>query len=73
MNVCVNAQHIRAEALIEDMPADAFPAPSWGPGDNPRTAGGKYLETHPEFEIDLSIDQELMITVAPHGFLKRHK
>jgi cephalosporin hydroxylase len=33
----------------------------------------KYLETHPEFEIDRAIDQKLMITVAPDGFLKRHR
>lgn len=61
------------DTLIEDMPADAYPDRSWGPGDNPKTAVWKYLETHPEFEIDRSIDQKLMITVAPDGFLKRHR
>lgn len=61
------------DTLIEDMPADAYPDRSWGPGDNPKTAVWKYLETHPEFEIDRSIDQKLMITVAADGFLKRHR
>ncbi|WP_083539898.1 cephalosporin hydroxylase family protein [Rhizobium tibeticum] len=61
------------DTLIEDMPADAYPDRSWGPGDNPKTAVWTYLETHPEFEIDRSIDQKLMITVAPDGFLKRHR
>lgn len=61
------------DTLIEDMPEDAYPDRSWGPGDNPKTAVWKYLETHPELEIDRAIDQKLMITVAPDGFLKRHR
>lgn len=61
------------DTLIEDMPAEAYPDRPWGKGDNPKTAVWKYLESHPEFEIDRSIDQKLMITVAPDGFLKRNK
>lgn len=59
------------DTLIEDMPEDAYPDRPWGPGDNPKTAVWKYVEKHPEFEIDRSIDQKLMITVAPDGFLRR--
>ena len=59
------------DTLIEDMPEDAYPDRPWGPGDNPKTAVWKYVDAHPEFEIDRSIDQKLMITVAPDGFLKR--
>jgi len=43
----------------------------WGPGDNPKTAVWEYLKTHPEFEIDKSIQNKLLITVAPDGYLKR--
>ncbi|WP_081599337.1 CmcI family methyltransferase [Prochlorothrix hollandica] len=32
-----------------------------------------YLKTHPEFEIDKSIQHKLLITVAPDGYLKRVK
>lgn len=59
------------DTLIEDMPADMFTDRPWGPGDNPKTAVWEYLKTHPEFEIDKTIENKLLITVAPDGFLKR--
>jgi len=59
------------DTIVEDMPADMFPDRPWGPGDNPKTAVWKYLKTHPEFEIDRSIQNKLLITVAPDGWLKR--
>jgi cephalosporin hydroxylase len=59
------------DTLIEDMPADSYPDRSWGPGNNPKTAVWEYLKTHPEFEIDKSIQNKLLITVAPDGYLKR--
>jgi len=59
------------DTLIEDMPADMFPDRPWGPGNNPKTAVWEYIKTHPEFEIDKSIQHKLLITVAPDGFLKR--
>jgi cephalosporin hydroxylase len=59
------------DTLIEDMPDDMFPNRSWGPGDNPKTAVWEYLKTHAEFEIDKSIQNKLLITVAPDGYLKR--
>ena len=31
----------------------------------------EYLKEHPEFEIDKSIQNKLLITVAPDGYLKR--
>jgi len=59
------------DTLIEDMPADMFPDLPLGPGDNPKTAVWEYLKTHPEFEIDKSIEHKLLITVAPDGYLKK--
>jgi cephalosporin hydroxylase len=59
------------DTIIEDMPADMFPDRPWGPGNNPKTAVWEYLKDHPEFEIDKSIEHKLLITAAPHGFLKR--
>jgi len=59
------------DTIVEDMPADMFPDRPWGPGDNPKTAVWEYLKTHPEFEIDKSIQHKLLITVAPDGWLKR--
>ena len=59
------------DTIIEDMPADMFPDRPWAPGNNPKTAVWEYLKTHPEFEIDKSIQHKLLITVAPDGYLKR--
>jgi len=59
------------DTIVEDMPAYMFPDRPWGPGDNPKTAVWEYLKTHPEFEIDESIQNKLLITVAPDGYLRR--
>ena len=59
------------DTVVEDMPKELFPDRPWGPGDNPKTAVWEYLKTHPEFEIDKSIQHKLLITVAPDGYLKR--
>lgn len=59
------------DTMIEDMPAGSYHDRPWDKGDNPKTAVWKYLKTHPEFEIDKSIQHKLLITVAPDGFLRR--
>lgn len=59
------------DTLIEDMPKKCYPDRSWGPGDNPKTAVWEYLKENPSFEIDKSIQNKLLITVAPDGYLKR--
>nr|MBC8283649.1 cephalosporin hydroxylase family protein [Nitrospinota bacterium] len=61
------------DTLIEDMPEEMFSDRPWGPGNNPKTAVWEYLKCHPEFEIDNSIQDKLLITVAPDGFLKKTK
>ena len=59
------------DTLIEDMGGETYPDRPWGPGDNPKTAVWEYLKTHSEFEIDKNIQNKLLITVAPDGYLKR--
>lgn len=61
------------DTIVEDLPVGMYPDRTWGPGDNPKTAVWEYLKTHSEFEIDKSIQNKLLITVAPDGFLKRVK
>lgn len=61
------------DTLVEDMSADSYPDRPWGHGDNPKTAVWEYLKSHSEFEIDKSIQNKLLITVAPDGYLKRLK
>lgn len=59
------------DTVIEDLPSEMFRHRPWGPGDNPKTAVWEYLKAHPEFEIDETIHNKLLITVAPEGYLKR--
>jgi cephalosporin hydroxylase len=59
------------DTIIEDLPANMYPDRPWGPGNNPKTAVREFLATHPEFVTDHSIQNKLLITVAPDGFLKR--
>jgi len=59
------------DTIIEDLPDDMFSDRPWGVGNNPKTAVWEYLKTHPEFEIDKTIQHKLLITVAPDGYLKR--
>ena len=61
------------DTLIEDMPEDMYPDRDWGPGNNPKTAVKEYIQNNKNFEIDTDIDNKLLISVAPEGYLKRVK
>jgi cephalosporin hydroxylase len=58
------------DTVIEDMHADAFPDRPWGKGDNPKTAVWAFLESNPRFRIDRTIQDKLLLTVAPDGYLE---
>ncbi|MDP2266689.1 cephalosporin hydroxylase family protein [Thiobacillus sp.] len=58
------------DTVIEDMPEDAFPDRPWGKGDNPKTAVWEFLESNDRFEINREIQDKLLLTVAPDGYLK---
>lgn len=57
--------------IIEELPEDSFPNRPWGHGNNPKTAVREFLKSHPEFSIDKSIDNKLLISTAHEGYLKR--
>jgi len=61
------------DTLIEDMPADMFSNRPWGKGNNPKTAVWEFLKKNDNFLIDKSIENKLLITVAPDGYLKKVK
>jgi cephalosporin hydroxylase len=73
------------DTVIEDMPYEMFPDRPWGRGNNPKTAVWEYLNRLQSegrkavdgntlnFEIDKTIENKLLITVAPDGYLKRVK
>jgi cephalosporin hydroxylase len=62
------------DTAVEDVPEDfSWNGRPWGKGNNPKTAVWEFLKTHDEFEIDTSIHNKLLITVAPDGYLKKIK
>lgn len=61
------------DTAIEDMPDNSFPNRPWDKGNNPKTAVWEYLKECDNFEIDKDIENKILITVAPDGYLKRMK
>lgn len=58
------------DTVVEHMPPDSFPDRPWGKGDNPMTAVGEFLALNPRFEVDREIDDKLLVSVAPGGYLR---
>ncbi len=69
--VSIGSYCVVSDTGIEYLSKDMIEDRPWGPGNNPMTAVWEFLKTHPEFEIDTSIEQKLLITSAPNGYLKR--
>lgn len=59
------------DSFVEDMPPKFFSDRPWDVGNNPRTALREFLTEDESFEIDKTIDDKLLVTVAPDGFLRR--
>jgi len=58
------------DTVIEDMPENFFKNRPWGKGNNPKTSVWEFLKRTNRFEIDKEIEDKLLITVAPDGYLK---
>jgi cephalosporin hydroxylase len=71
------------DTVIEDLPDDMFPDRSWKKGNSPKSAVREYLKRIQEsgrtamdggslhFEVDKVMENKLLVTVAPDGYLKR--
>jgi len=68
--VTKNSYLVVFDTIIEDMPPDFFPDRPWGKGNSPRTAVWEFLNKTDRFIIDKEIENKLLVTVAPDGFLK---
>ncbi|NLD50135.1 MAG: cephalosporin hydroxylase [Clostridiaceae bacterium] len=58
------------DTIVEDLPDDFFPDRPWGKGNNPKTAVWEFLKSNNRFEIDHNLENKLLITAAPDGYLK---
>jgi len=73
--VSLNSYIIVYDTIVEKLPQNYLPGHErpWGIGDNPMTAMHTFIKNNPQFEIDKSINNKLLISVAPDGYLKRIK
>ena len=72
--VSLRSYIVAFDTIVENLPEGYFSQKRpWGISNNPRTAVDEFLETNRNFEIDTSIDNKLLISVAPRGYLKRIK
>jgi len=58
------------DTVIEDMPAGYFRDRPWDRGNSPRTAVEAFLRSNDRFTVDTEIDEKLLISVAPGGYLR---
>lgn len=59
------------DTIVENLAEGDFNDRPWRVGNNPKTAVTEFLRSNSDFEIDSAIDNKLMISVAPEGYLKR--
>lgn len=73
--VSVGSYIVVYDTIVENLPQDYMPGliRPWGIGNNPMTALHTFIGDNPQFIIDKSINNKLLISVAPDGYLKRIK
>ena len=60
-----------ADTIVEYVPPQQHRPRSWGQGNNPATALDAFLALNDGFERDGAINDKLLLTYSPGGFLRR--
>lgn len=71
--VTLNSYLVVFDTIVEFLPKGFFSDRPWSVGDNPRTAITEFLKKRDDFVIQKQIDNKLLVSVAPDGYLKRVK
>jgi len=58
------------DTIIENLPTEYSADRPWGKGNNPKTAVRQFLKGNDRFTIDKEIENKLLITMCPDGYLK---
>lgn len=69
--VTIGSYCVVFDTVIEDLPSNSFPNRPWSHGNNPKTAARNFLSSNPNFIVDKHIDNKLLLSVAPEGYLRR--
>jgi cephalosporin hydroxylase len=72
--VSVDSYCVVFDTIVENLPSDYMPGGrAWNPGNSPMSAVREFLSINEHYVINHEIDNKLLISVAPSGFLKRIK
>lgn len=73
--VSINSYLVVFDTIVEHLPSNYLPHHKrpWDIGNNPLTAVREFLKENNSFQIDNTINNKLLISVAPDGYLKRTK
>lgn len=58
------------DTIVNDIPEQKHRTRPWGPGNNPKTALNEFLQGNDRFEVDGPLDNRLLFTCNPGGYLK---
>ncbi|MEO0250375.1 MAG: CmcI family methyltransferase [candidate division WOR-3 bacterium] len=58
------------DTIVEEIPVQEHRPRPWGPGHNPMTAVRQFLTENSRFEADRSMDDKLLFTCNPGGYLR---
>jgi cephalosporin hydroxylase len=62
------------DTIVEFLPENYLPGGRpWNPVNNPMTAVKEFISTTDNFLIDNNIDNKLLISVSPSGYLRKVK
>lgn len=69
--VSKNSYLVVFDTVLAHLPESVMSSRNWSTSNNPMTAVKTFLKKNKNFVADRSIEDKLLITVAPRGFLKR--
>ena len=58
------------DTILEILPEQKHRSRPWGPGNNPKTALDQFLKETDRFEVDRTLENKLLFTCNPGGYLK---
>jgi len=64
---------ICGDTIVERIPRQLHRTRPWGPGNNPATAVKEFLGESDRFDVDEKIDQRLLLSCHPGGYLQATK
>lgn len=61
------------DTIVENIPEQKHRTRPWGPGNNPMTALRQFLTENDRFEVDVQLENKLLFTCNPNGYLQAVK